>query len=351
MDRRRGVRNKRGRCEIRYVRAKGEPPVSEVLPIPYTAAGVIEAAKIRQARIDYYRHGIGSPADRSNIPTFSELAQKWLDTHQMERSSRRQIRNRLNRHWMPALGHRRVDEITFGDLADVMDELAHLAPKTRHAIISAVKGVLKLAFRRGYITANPAERFDGVKVSQSIDPFTREERDKILAELDGAPRLFYVLRFYCGLRPAEAIALTWSDYDAERHELTIDKQTRRDGAAKTKNREERKVYTPPFVEDALRAYPSRFRQGHILLNGKKPYRGYEQFARAFNAALTKLGIRYRSPYNARHTCASMMLESGADPAWCARQLGHTLPMFFRVYAKLINQDRDQLERDKVAAYL
>ena len=40
-------------------------------------------------------------------------------------------------------------------------------------------------------------------------------------------------------------------------------------------------------------------------------------------ALKKAGVRYRKPYQTRHTYASMMLSSGEPLAWVSKQLGHS----------------------------
>ena len=44
-----------------------------------------------------------------------------------------------------------------------------------------------------------------------------------------------------------------------------------------------------------------------------------------------LGIRYRPPYNTRHTYATMMLMAGMTPAFCAKQLGHSVDIFLRTH--------------------
>src|SRR5439155_13857888 len=40
-------------------------------------------------------------------------------------------------------------------------------------------------------------------------------------------------------------------------------------------------------------------------------------------ALRKAGVRYRKPYQTRHTYASMMLMAGEHVMWVAKQMGHT----------------------------
>jgi integrase len=53
-------------------------------------------------------------------------------------------------------------------------------------------------------------------------------------------------------------------------------------------------------------------------------------------ALKKAGVRYRRPYQTRHTYASMMLTAGESPIWLANQMGHAdTGMIFRIYGRLI----------------
>ena len=66
-------------------------------------------------------------------------------------------------------------------------------------------------------------------------------------------------------------------------------------------------------------------------------------SKSFSTTLKRLNIRYRSPYNVRHTCATMMLEQGMKPAYCAKVLGHSLEMFFNVYADWIDKDESDAQ--------
>lgn len=51
-------------------------------------------------------------------------------------------------------------------------------------------------------------------------------------------------------------------------------------------------------------------------------------------ALKKAGVRYRRPYQTRHTYASMMLSAGEHPMWVATQMGHSdWTMIARVYGR------------------
>ncbi len=67
--------------------------------------------------------------------------------------------------------------------------------------------------------------------------------------------------------------------------------------------------------------------------------------------LRRLGMRYRPPYNTRHTYATMMLMAGMTPAFCAKQLGHSVEMFLRTYAKWIDGRQNALEMNRLEAAL
>ena len=57
---------------------------------------------------------------------------------------------------------------------------------------------------------------------------------------------------------------------------------------------------------------------------------------AWIPALRKAGVRYRNPYQTRHTYASMMLSAGEDPTWLAKQMGHKdWAMIRKIYARYI----------------
>lgn len=54
--------------------------------------------------------------------------------------------------------------------------------------------------------------------------------------------------------------------------------------------------------------------------------------------MKKAGVRYRRPYQTRHTYASMMLSAGEHPMWVAKQMGHTdWTMIARVYGRWMPQ--------------
>jgi integrase len=62
-------------------------------------------------------------------------------------------------------------------------------------------------------------------------------------------------------------------------------------------------------------------------------------------------MRYRPPYNTRHTYATMKLMAGVTPAFRAKQLVHSVEMFLRTYAKWIDGGQNALEMNRLEAAL
>jgi integrase len=68
-------------------------------------------------------------------------------------------------------------------------------------------------------------------------------------------------------------------------------------------------------------------------------------------ALKRCGVRYRKPYQTRHTYASMMLMAGENPLWVARQMGHKDPsLTLKRYARWISSDMPDAGNKAVAAW-
>ena len=158
--------------------------------------------------------------------------------------------------------------------------------------------------------------------------------------------LFYQIRFYGGLRPGEVIALTWADLHGER--LFVGKGIT-DGANRntTKTNVERVVNLHPKLAAALHNTPKRFAKSPIITRPDgQGYRRYESFSKRLVKLQSDLGIRYRDPYNARHTCATLMLEAGMEPGYCAQQLGHSTQMFLETYSRWVNQSANEREHAK-----
>jgi integrase len=84
----------------------------------------------------------------------------------------------------------------------------------------------------------------------------------------------------------------------------------------------------------------------------KPWTEERACRRSYWAPTLKaLGLRYRRPYNTRHSYATMMLMSGMTPAFCASQLGHSVGMLLSTYARWLDGEHNAMEMSRLEASL
>jgi len=337
-----GVSNRRGKCEIWWM--EGKRRCYETLPIKYTATGVAQARRIRSMRMDDFatRPHAGKPEGSS--PTFGKLAQTRLDILQRNKpSSRKSVKSRLNNYWMPYFANWPITQIHYGDVQDMMRGVykKHLSPKTQKEILSDGGSVFELAIKDRWITENPCSLINKEikKESKEPDPFTKEEMDVLLAALSENHRMFYLIRYWCGLRPGEAIALRWQDYKDGMFHVRHNRVYGVDGTTKTNS--ERVVPVHPIVAKALSQATRVLHSDHIINTEKgKPFTSSNNPSRALVRAMKKTGVRYRDPYNVRHSCACRMIEAGMKSGYCAKVLGHSLATFLKVYARFLDVEQD-----------
>ena len=62
-------------------------------------------------------------------------------------------------------------------------------------------------------------------------------------------------------------------------------------------------------------------------------------------ALGPIDVRYRDPYNVRHSCDCRMLDASLSYNWCAEKLSHSVEMSYTTYAKWIDQDEYKVQEE------
>lgn len=343
MDYPRGIRPMRGKIQIRY--SVGGERYEETLDIRPTRSGIADAVRIRKERIAARRYG--APVVSYS---FKEVAQMYLDGLEVEHSTRNSYRDALNIHWAP-LGSRDIAEITAQELIALDDAKAWSTRKTRKNALTPLRGVFNFAIARGWILANPAMALKAGKTKKAEpDPYTIDERDRILEWLDGTlAGPYYRIAFGTGMRTGELLSLTWEDFDGQ--SLHVARSRVRGRLKGTKTDKPRRVLLLPEVRTVLESMVRPIHGGPIFRNQYgRPYQSGYHLNRWFRRAHDETGIRYReSPYPWRHTYASLALSSGVKPILVATQLGHRLDVLLGVYGKYLPRDDDMAELMKMGA--
>lgn len=211
----------------------------------------------------------------------------------------------------------------------------NLSRKRLLNLLTPLRGALAQAVEDEVIEVSPLSGFKVRRVSaptEKIDPFTREEVDRL-----GRTELGHLWVFWAwtGLRSGEVIGLQWGDLDDPPSRLSIRRAVRVGREKRTKTRTgERLVSLLPAARAVLGVRHGP--ETAVFLNPNTGARWHEDraLARAFRKACAAAEVRYRYPYQLRHTFASWALSSGENPLWVAKQMGHRdVQMIFRVYGK------------------
>jgi integrase len=148
---------------------------------------------------------------------------------------------------------------------------------------------------------------------------------------------------YSGLRPGEALGLTWGDV---RERTILVQRTASYGEAKdTKTNANRTVrLLDPLRRDLAewRLAAGRPHDATLVFPGhdgrmwsKAAYQSWRR--RAFLRALRGAGIDRARPYDLRHSFASLLLHEGRSVIYVARQLGHDARLTLTRYGHVIDE--------------
>jgi len=243
-------------------------------------------------------------------------------------------------------------EATPSALRDWIGEMG-VTTKFARNLLTPLRSVFEDALNDDLIAFDPFERIALTKLLKQTskpseyeaDPFTADERATLLAHARPDERPLVQFWFSTGLRPGELLALRWAkiDYKAETALIDLNQVAGVEKGPKT----EAGIRTMDLNPDAMEALeaqkPTSLLAGeHIWLNPRtgKAWQTDAQLRKTLWVPLVaRAGVRYRNPYQVRHTYASALLTAGTNPWYVAQQLGHAdVTMVFQTYGKFIGED-------------
>ena len=353
---------------------------NETLPYPVTQKGIAAASILRDQVVRLAKMGLLDDAKyvelfpSSAVPVngamcFGEFTQLWLDSRDITDGTRLNYKSVLNRYWMPHLALIRVDLITTTLLRRIVAGTKWVSTGVKRNSLFKISTILKAAVADGIIERNPADPLEKPKRSRKeIDPFTQDEANRIIERLyqnehwpSSIYAAFYEFVFFTGLRLSEALALRWDAVDMTQRIAHV-RRTVALGVIeeRTKTGGDRFVLLNARAMHALefaQAYAERRKSGVGKVT-ETPYifppsknneyvKQTSDLHHQWRPVLKALGVRYRPPYNCRHTYATICLMSGMNPAFISQQLGHSVQMLLSTYARWINSSSDWSELEKL----
>lgn len=280
--------------------------------------------------------------------TLREYLESWIDSKEktIKASTANGYRKAIRGLLVPELGNIYLSELKRSDVRAMCEGMA-AGNKRISNVLSVLRSALDEALHDEIIPFNPIagwtyKKNEPPKDEDEVDPFTREEQSRILAELDGQARNFIQFAFWTGLRTSELAGLMWQDIDEVRGELQVRRVVTQDSKGVERTKTVSSTRKVKLLGPALAALKSQ--KDHTLLQGEfvfhnprtnEPWTGDGPIRKTMWApAVKRAKVRYRRPYQTRHTYASMMLSAGEHPMWVAQQMGHKdWAMIRRIYGK------------------
>lgn len=286
---------------------------------------------------------------------FEDYALEWLETYRGRTS--RGLSDRTRASYRQALTARAVPHFRGYRLADVRPpdvrrlieamEREGLTPGAIRRVIAPLRAMFATAVEDGALATNPA---GAVRVIGRQDEdeerrpkaLTREQLATLLAELPEEWRLFFELLAHSGLRVSEAIGLTWADVEfGKRPRLEIRRQFCRGEWRRLKSRYGRRP-VPLSARMAQRLWVARGSRGEDELVFSTPtgtpLRAENVATRVLRPAARRAGLEWAGGFHVlRHTCASLLFESGKSVKVVQEWLGHSDSGFtLRTYIHLLD---------------
>ncbi len=294
------------------------------------------------------RAGLLSPKPAALVTTSAAL-QTWFTAKkpELEHSTIIGYERAIDNVLTPALGEVLLRDLSRPMIKAFITGMGEVTSKRINNVLSPLRQMLAEAVDDGVLDNNPAEgiivkRKRAADERDEVDPFEPVEMRAIIDGAEGQFQNLCQFAFFTGARTSELIALQWRDIDLVQGRVRIRGAFVMGKLKGTKTKAGFREITllAPAIE-AVKAQRSftLLAGAHVFLNPAtgESWKSDKQI-REWNwrPLLKRLGVRYRYPYQMRHTFASLMLSSGENVLWVAKQMGHAdWTITARTYARWI----------------
>ena len=315
---------------------------------------------------------VGEPiVRRRDVPTLQELAEQWfarrgrqVETGELAVGTISEQAGLLDRYILPELGHLHLIDLRPGRLDAWVGGLdSSGAPPYRiRRAAGLLTRLLSYAVRLEYLPANPARELElpshRSRRGRAASPAEVERVRAHFLDRDRIGDATLISLLAEGLRPAEALATAWSSFDGRR--LHIAAHLRDGLPVEGTKRGRRADFGPPRWVELAAPHAADLAEWRMALGrphglifprasdglGWRKYDWDNWRKRSFrpaagSAALLEWDAKRKrwvgafTPYDLRHTCASLMIAAGRPIAEVADHLGHGVDVCARTYAHVI----------------
>ncbi|GIP25450.1 site-specific integrase [Paenibacillus sp. J23TS9] len=318
----------------------------------------------RLARVEWEK---GQYVDPSKL-TVSEYMEDWLANKQdVSKETRETNEGHIKNHISPAIGHILFQKLDVTDIERLTRSLQEkgLADGTVRKIFNLVQTAFKTAQRKEQIAKNPFDLLDKGSRPRAgkskVDYWTKEEVKQFFSVLNHRHRILFVLAIYTGMRRGEILGLRFKDIDFENSQIRIRQTLKPRGRVKEGGKNEnaeRSITISKFVQKELKRHKTVIIQerweekidfkddSYVVCHPDGQPASLGNFHKFWMRILKNTNMRQIRFHDLRHTCASLLLTSGAHPKVVQELLGHSsIKVTLDLYSHLMpNMQREALEK-------
>jgi len=302
-------------------------------------------------------------------PTLEEYMIKWYNAYKKGEGAlktQEMYRNCINNHINPALGHKKIKEITSTDVQTLIKGITS-SKSLAHKVRITLNQIFKAAVADKLIDFNPVTNTKIIAPDKPKREFLSEAQRELLLEILKDHRMFPLIytMLHTGMRRGEALALTWSDVDFENKLIHVSKATEYENSKpkpkdpKTENGF-RDIPMSEELENFLSEYKKKTKSiyvfpGHTggpmgLTELKNQWRKAEKkiekwFTNNPHTNIEPFGLTCRL---LRHTFCTALYDAGIDELSAADIMGHTISVMKEIYTH-ISEERKQTTAEKIKA--
>ena len=258
----------------------------------------------------------------------------------MSENSRYSFQRNLNTWIYPAIGQKRLPDVTPADICALLLEIQ--AKGKAHATVVKIYTILHTLFKMAYMedmvdrnpmdkVARPVPRKDEIRETEA-QALTLDELRAVLEALEAEPlkwRALVRLLIDTGIRRGECCGLRWDDVDLDAGTITIRRNlcyTPQKGVYidTPKSGKFREVDIGPESAALLLALKGESGGGYVFTqeNGLDPMHPHSP-TKYLKRLSKRCGVPDLHPHKLRHTFASIAITAGADVASVSEALGHS----------------------------
>jgi len=258
----------------------------------------------------------------ADIPTLEDFTDDYIEQVRYIDKKRSWKRDELClKHLNNYFGDKKLSEITVDDIGDYKRlRQDFVKPATVNRELEVLRHLFNLADRKDrFFSKNPVSRAGLLKVDNQIERIlNQEEEGRLLNNSGYYLKNIIMCALNTGLRKGEIISLKWNNVDINNRIITID-------SINSKSKKSRKIPINSVIRKMFLELKLQ-REGNevvFLSSDRKPYARQDSLNRAFYKALEKANIKGLKFHDLRHTCATRMIESGANIVAVKEILGHS----------------------------